>query len=320
MRISALPFFNSRASRRRNVSGLGFPFRRRGRRVRVSLTGYGLVYFIMLVTLLIGSMNHNNNLGYLLTFLLGSLALISIFHAFRNLAGFTVAAVRAEPVFAGQQAAFQCTVVAEGPACPGISFSLPGGKPAVASLAEDSRQTVMVRCPTERRGVLTIDALEIATTYPLNFFQIRSLVPVQGSCLVYPRPVAGPLITTVGPAEEESEGETGGSGVEDFSRLAAYERGDPLQHISWKAYSRGQGLYTKKFEGQQGRTLYFNPDALAGSDLELKLSRICFMIIKADTMRRSYGLILGGKIIPPGFGGSHKRLCLRELALFGQGK
>ena len=109
----------------------------------------------------------------------------------------------------------------------------------------------------------------------------------------------------------------GGAGVDDFAGLETYQRGDPLQHISWKTLSRGQGLYTKKFEGQLGKTLYFNPDILPGRDFETKISRICHMVRTAEAIRRPYGLKIGTKVIAPDLGGPHKRLCLRELALTG---
>ena len=48
---------------------------------------------------------------------------------------------------------------------------------------------------------------------------------------------------------------------------------------------------------------------------EAKLSRVCFMILKADAMRIPYGLQLGNRIIKPELGETHKRHCLRNLAL-----
>ena len=41
-------------------------------------TFYGFVYLGMVLALLLGSINYNNNLGYLLTFLLGGLLLVSL--------------------------------------------------------------------------------------------------------------------------------------------------------------------------------------------------------------------------------------------------
>lgn len=293
------------------------PFRLGGCRTLVVPTRQGGIFFAMLLALLLGSINHNNNLGYILTFLLGSMALVSIFHTFRNISGLELLSARATPVFAGRKAVFQIRLLIPRRTRPGIALYFPGGEPTIVTLRERNTQIVHVTHAAEQRGLLTPSVLYIATSYPLSLFRVRSMLRVDFSCLVYPRPVSGPLVTTRGPSDEETDGEMGGPGVEDFNSLTAYQRGDPLQHISWKAYSRGQGLYSKKFEGPQGKTIYFNPDVLAGQDMELKLSRICAMIIKADTLRLSYGLQLGGMVIEPGSGGSHKRRCLRELALVG---
>jgi uncharacterized protein (DUF58 family) len=292
-----------------------FPAGMRGFRTFVVPTRQGVVFFAMLLTLLLGSINHNNNLGYILTFLLASMALVSIFYTFRNISGLELVSARAAPVFAGQHAAFKVRLMVPRRTRPGIALYFPGGEVTTVTLREQGTRIVAVIHATEKRGLLEPSVLCLATSYPLGFFRVRSTVEVDFSCLVYPHPVPGPLVTARGPLDEEAEGEAGGPGVEDFSGLAAYQRGDALQHISWKTYSRGQGLYTKKFEGQQGKTVYFNPDVLAGRDMELKLSRICAMILKADALRLSYGLQLGSKIISPGSGGSHKRRCLQELAL-----
>jgi len=294
------------------------PFRLRGRPLSVAPTRYGTVFFFMLLALLVGSINHDNNLGYLLTFLLGSMALVSLFHTLRNILGFEVIAAGAAPVFAGQQAAFQLTVVAHDQDRPGIALSFPGEEPVTVTLPAGGKQSVTVFHRAEKRGVLEVFSLRAATSFPLSLFEIRSLLKLKASCLVYPRPVPGHFVTTGGPAGEDDLGESGGAGIDDFDSLASYQRGDPLQHISWKAFSKGHGLHTKKFTGQQGRAIYFNPDVLPGTDMEWKLSRICSMIIKVDALRLSYGLQLGDRFIPPDTGGSHKRHCLRELALFGQ--
>jgi uncharacterized protein (DUF58 family) len=292
-----------------------FPAGLRGFRTSVVPTRQGVVFFAMLLALLLGSINHNNNLGYILTFLLAGMALVSVFYTFRNLSGLELVSARAAPVFAGQHAVFKVRLMVSRRTRPGIALYFPGGEMTTVTLREQSAQIVSVIHATEKRGLLEPSVLCLATSYPLGFFRVRSTIEVNFSCPVYPRPVPGPLVTARGPLDEEAEGEAGGPGVEDFSGLAAYQRGDALQHISWKTYSRGQGLYTKKFEGQQGKTVYFNPDVLAGGDMELKLSRICAMILKADNLRLSYGLQLGSKVIPPDSGGRHKRRCLQELAL-----
>ena len=57
------------------------------------LTGYGLVTR--------GSDIYQRSLGYILTFLLAGMGVVSILHTYRNLAHIAVSAGRVEPAFAG---------------------------------------------------------------------------------------------------------------------------------------------------------------------------------------------------------------------------
>lgn len=318
MSSPAAPVRNYLMSRLMSRDRYAFPIKLYGRRIYVFPTRQGFVFFAMLLTLLFGSVNHDNNLGFILTFLLGGMSFVSIFHTYRNISGITLISARVKPVFAGQQAAFEISVKTPHFTRQAISFYFLDGKPTTFDLPPNSTLNVTVSHKTGKRGLLKPGILYVSTTYPLGIFRGWSALLIDTSCLVYPKPVPGPIISDRGHEKVANEGEKGGVGVDDFAGLETYQRGDPLQHISWKTYSRGQGLYTKKFEGLLGATIYFNPDTLAGQDLEMKLSRICFMILKAETIQIPYGLKLGSHVIPPGLGGPHKRKCLRELAMAGR--
>jgi uncharacterized protein (DUF58 family) len=300
---------------RQAVSELPAEIRLRG--IFILPTREGVIFFAMLLALLFGSVNHNNNLGFILTFLLGAISLVSIFHTCRNLSGLTVLSAGAEPVFASQSARFEIKVATSGVARHGLRFFFDGEKPAAADLHEESNPAVQVSHATWGRGLLRPGRLHVSTTYPLGLFRARAELFPDISCLVYPKPVAGPFISGHTRDRDHSEGGNSGAGVEDFAGLDSYQPGDSLQHISWKTFSRGQGLHTKKFQGQRGRTYCFDPEILPGRDLESKLSRICYMILMAEAQQTAYGLRLGGDFISPGLGGAHKRKCLRALALAG---
>lgn len=312
------PIRNFFLSRRLARGRLVFPINLRHNRVYVFPTRQGFVFFALLLAILFGSLNHNNNLGFLLTFLLGGMAFVSIFHTYRNVSGLTLISAKVLPVFAEQMAHFEFNLKAPGHDQYGVSFYFADGERVTIDLVAGSRGVVTVPHKTDARGILAPSQLYVSTNYPLGLFRGWSVLFVDATCLVYPKPIPGPMVTDHGVTGEESEGETGGEGVDDFIGLAHYQPGDPLQRISWKSYSRGQGLHTKEFEGQLGKTVYFDPDVLGGKDLEFKLSRICHMILSAEAMRISYGLKLGNRIIEPGQGGSHKRKCLRALSMVGQ--
>ncbi|HEY0633740.1 MAG TPA: DUF58 domain-containing protein, partial [Gammaproteobacteria bacterium] len=76
------------------------PLRLDRRRVYILPTRAGLLFGLVLLAMLFGAINYNNSLAYALTFLLTSVAMVSIFHTFRNLHGLTFHIGHATPVFA----------------------------------------------------------------------------------------------------------------------------------------------------------------------------------------------------------------------------
>ena len=60
--------------------------------------------------LLVGSINYMLQLGYLLTFLVASMAVVGMHNTHANLAQIVLRAVRVEPVYAGDVATFQINV------------------------------------------------------------------------------------------------------------------------------------------------------------------------------------------------------------------
>src|SRR5690348_14334419 len=80
------------------------------RRIYILPTRFGGLFAVMLLLMLNGSVNYALSLGYLLTFLLSALAVSTILHTFRNLAGLRVSALRTAPVFAGDVAQFQLCI------------------------------------------------------------------------------------------------------------------------------------------------------------------------------------------------------------------
>jgi hypothetical protein len=71
------------------------------RNIYILPTGHGMLYLAVLGAMLIGSVNYNNNLGFLLSFLLGSLGLTAMMHTYSMLYGLRLVSATAMPVFAG---------------------------------------------------------------------------------------------------------------------------------------------------------------------------------------------------------------------------
>src|SRR5512139_3164405 len=80
------------------------------RRVYILPTVPGLAFGAIVLVLLIGSINYALQLGYLLTFLVASMAVVGMHSTHSNLAQIVLRAVRVEPVFAGDVAAFEISI------------------------------------------------------------------------------------------------------------------------------------------------------------------------------------------------------------------
>jgi len=287
------------------------------RQIYILPTRHGLVFLLILFAMLIGSVNYNNNLGFLLTFLLGSMAFVSILHTFRNLSGIQIMAVSGKPVFAGNDAAIELVIRAPEHARMAVSFKFAQGQYQRRNLETSHDNRITLTVPTSQRGRLQPGRLTVFSRYPLGLFYAWSPFQPEIDCIVYPQPKLTPFITadgTVGETDQDTRRRK--PGVDDFEGLRLYQPGDPLQHISWKAYSRGLGLMTKQFVGTTGASPLLDWDMFKTKNTEKRLSMLCYLVLQTHRMNITYGLRLPGVEIAPAKGETHKHKCLKALTLY----
>src|SRR5512135_1352673 len=80
------------------------------RRVYIVPTVAGLAFGAAVLVLLVGSINYSLQLGFLLTFLVASMAVVGMHSTHSNLNQLVLRGARVEPVFAGDVAAFEIAV------------------------------------------------------------------------------------------------------------------------------------------------------------------------------------------------------------------
>jgi len=289
--------------------------RRKG--VYILPTRYGLLFILVLAGMLLGSVNHNNNLGFLLTFLLSGMLFISMMHTYRNMIGIEIVSATAGPVYADDNAVFEFLIRAGNLRRAAVSIGFSNSEEVSLDFDPNTANRIRVKSIPARRGIFRPGPLVISTQYPFGLFYSWSRLHFDLECLVYPRPLPSTLEPVHDGSQGEGEGKQDVSGVDDFLGLKHYQPGDSLQHVSWKAFSRGQGLFTKMFTGQAGSSVVLDWYSFREADTERKLSMLCDMVLKAHRMNIDFGLNLPGKTIEPDRGEAHKRNCLKALALFG---
>ncbi len=287
------------------------------RKVYILPTRHGVVYVLVLLLMLLGSLNYTLSLGFVLTFLLAGLGLNGILHTFRNMANLRVAAMRPGPVFAGETAHFPLRI--ENPSRvprAALEALTGGGDTQVFDVPAGEESVVSLPVAAERRGRLGLGRVVLQTHYPLGLFRAWSYIELDVECIVFPRPET-PGVPLPSPTGEHGEGTASMEGNEDFFGLREYHAGDSPRRIAWKADARDRGLLSKVFTGRAASHLWLDWHALpAALDHEARLSRLTRWVLEADLQGSAYGLRLPSLEIEPASGIGHRTACLEALALF----
>ncbi|HTN49419.1 MAG TPA: DUF58 domain-containing protein [Burkholderiaceae bacterium] len=303
------------------------------RRVYILPTHAGLLFGAAMVVLLIGSINYSLQLGYMLTFLVTSMAIVGMHATHSNLAQIVLRGVRVEPVFAGDVAIFEITA-ANPTTADRFALRFSFAEPTVLahwysvfrqraplmtaiSTAVPARgdRSIGVPLPAPTRGRLPAPRIVIETRYPFGLWLAWAYLTPALTALVYPAPEQDP-------PGLPATGFGGGDGVglassgDDFAGVRPYNPGDPQKMIAWRLAARSDELSVKQFEAQGGGELLLDFESLPPAmDVEHRLSRLTRWVLDAEAAHVRYGLRLPGSMVFASSGPQHRDACLTALAL-----
>ena len=269
-----------------------------------------------LIVLLIGSINYQLNLGYLLTFLLAGSAAAGMVVCHNTLRGLRLHLLPPQPLFAGGLATLDVKLV--------NTRRTPRHAIALALLDTDhwswadvpaqGEATVQVSFKPARRGLHRVPTLTAETRFPLGTFRVWTVWRPAAQVLVYPAPE--PMPPALPPGEPRSgAGLAGGARASgEFDGVRAYQRGDPMKLIVWKKFAKSDELVSRDTLHMQRQELWLDFARIGGLDVEGRLSRLAAWVLMADEQGLDYGLRLPGVEIKPASGPAQRLRCLEALA------
>ena len=161
----------------------------RQRRVFILPTRQGLLYAAVIILMLVGSVNYDLSLGFILAFLLGATGIQSMLHTFRNLAHLRISPGRTQPAFAGESAQFQINIANNTRASRySVGVTRDGLLADYVDVAAGDEVVAVARIPALQRGWLRPGRLTLFTRFPVGLFRAWSYVDPDVSCLIYPAP------------------------------------------------------------------------------------------------------------------------------------
>ncbi len=287
------------------------------RRVYVIPTADGLRFGLLLLVMLLGSLNYNNSLGFVLTFTLAGIGLLSILQTYRNLAYVRLHAEGVEPVFAGETLYYRLGLE--------IPRHLPRRRIGIYQYANDhwqlldltqSRQTLGLARATQRRGRLPLGRLRLETRYPIGLIRAWAYCELDLNALVYPHPAQQVPPLPEAPGAETQQTRRPADDEGEFQGLAPYRPGHSLRQVHWKHYARHGELHIKQFQRDGAEEVWIDWSALPGVATEERLSILCRWVLQADQSHLRYGFRLPTRVLQPDRGPAHRERCLEALACF----
>lgn len=283
------------------------------RRIYVLPTRFGVIYALMLFTMLLGALNYNNNAALLLTCLLAGGVFLSMFGGFRTLDGIALVGLHAMPCFAGEALAVQLQFKPPRRAQSALRLDTPAGEHAF-SLRPDSDGRIELALPTIKRGRFVLPRLRLWTDYPLGIFFAWSWLHPRLETIIYPKPEpSGPGLPDAPHANGTTPRRRAG---DEYATLREYRPNDPPRLIAWKVSARHDTLLVREHEHTSAHEVVLDWNALDGLEIEARLSRLARWVLLAEARGRSYTLVLPRRRIGPGLGPAHRHACLAELALW----
>ncbi|MEK9953566.1 MAG: DUF58 domain-containing protein, partial [Curvibacter sp.] len=282
------------------------------RNVYILPTRAGLMLAATLLVLLVASINYQLNLGYLLTFLLGGCAIVSMHISHGTLRGLTLVLHPVEPHHADAPSKLRISLHNPRQTARygiGLRVHTPDQQAHwvwcdVPGLGSSEVELVL---PGLARGRHDIPTLSAETRFPLGIFRVWTIWRPAASVLVYPRAETAPPRLPPGQAHSSGGAAARHVASHEFDGVRPYRRGDPLKSVVWKKAAKTDELVSRDSLQAQHFQLWLDLRDTHDAGLESRLSRLCAWVLMAEAQELDYGLRLQGGELGPPRGHLHRR-------------
>lgn len=282
-------------------------------------TAAGVMFGLLLLIMLLTGINYQNSLIYLVTFLLGAVFVGAMHQTHRNLSGLEFTLVQAGEGFAGDNIVFRLRAAAGKDDAIAFTLSVDDLSVPVGHVLAGQSVDVALPVPSAFRGYLQPDRIRIETRFPFGLLKAWSWMRPVSAAVVFPRPIVAPDVVSAVEDGEQTSNSRSPEG-NDHAELRPWREGDMSQRIMWKRFARSGQMVVADWEADKGNPHWLDFNAFAGTDHELRLSYLSWLVIERGKSGARFGLNLPGQVIEPESSTTHTTRCLRALAVWGEEK
>tara|TARA_B100001063_G_C16747920_1_gene548633 strand:- start:723 stop:1823 length:1101 start_codon:yes stop_codon:yes gene_type:complete len=290
---------------------------------------FGWGFIVMCMCLFLLGTNYQNNLMLLLSYLLLSVMLLTLFYSYQNFAAIALSVSPPKTVFANTTAHLTLNRVEHSnykTKPEGLlqvqwlrihKLKLPKLKDTTSITFDIGNQEQRLSIPVllHTRGEHKLPRLTLKSAYPFGLYNCWTHLDFDVKVMAYPEPKAGKNGEVVhhtqgaaGSKEDERQGN------EDFFALTDFIEGEPLNRVAWKQVAKTGNWVVKQFSEQKGDDVYLSLPT--NTPLEEGLSALTQKIVSMQSQGVHYGLKLGSTTFTPNNSIAHMHHCLSALATY----
>ena len=270
----------------------------------------------MLMLFLLGT-NYQNNLVMALSFLLLSMFNTCILYSYRNLAGLTLSRAHSTSNSFAGQACYIPVQLASKRSSYEVMLNFGEQPIEITSKVVPQPQLALLSTLAPHRGLLQPGRVKVESRYPLGLCRAWSYVDLDIEQVIFATPIQNNDSLAVNNHDSAGVQDTGRrvAGVDEFSGLKDYVKGESLKQVAWKQWAQGRGMLTKEFQQPQGTPLWLTLDSNE-TNLELSLSKLAWQTEQLSSRQQIFGLKLGANLIDPAKGEVHRIAVQTQIALY----
>lgn len=262
-------------------------------------TASGILFFALIVILLLGAINFQSNLGFLMAFALlvfGFIALVFLGFNFHQVSLSIAGDVYCE---SEKEPEIMISVQSKHPSQE-IQLGIEGR--SVVCDVESHYQRILMRCSSRTRGLHPIPMIEIGSTFPFGWALLKCRWQTSKQFIIYPRPIK--------PVTQHRQMHPEGF---DQIHVRDYRPGDRTASIAWKKTRQLESPVVIDVVGAS-RPLHFSYRNFNAIDSETTLSYLTWDVLRCAEHGYSWSLELPHEMLPIGSGSRHLEQSLRMLS------
>lgn len=287
------------------------------RHIYMMPTGGGWFLGAILAVLLLGATHYSDSLVFALTFWIGSIAVVSLYRANKNVLHLILESVDADPVFADQSLRWVLTF--KNPSKRErqglwIGWARDDERQVWHHIDSQDAQRITLDQADIQRGRRQCPAIHIESRWPMGLFRTWTELHPVSEALVYPARRGTDELTTAGVSDTNGQHHAE-RGHGEFIGHRRYVPGDSSRQIDWKVSARRDELLVREHAEIRAPRIVFDFDSLHTLPREERLSQLARWVDVAAAAGMEYRLRLPGVDFGPAHGSAHRQACLKELAL-----